>query len=39
MPDKKLNDKMTLVACFQCHTSQACNDFLFTFEKLKAAAK
>jgi Cytochrome P460 len=38
-PDKKLNDKMNFVACFQCHKSQANNDFLFTFDKLKAAAR
>jgi len=38
-PDKKLSDKMNFVTCFQCHKSQANNDFLFTFEKLKAAAR
>jgi hypothetical protein len=36
--DRKANDKVNLAACFQCHTSQASNDFLFTSEKIKAAA-
>ena len=38
-PDKRLNDKMNFGACFQCHKSQASNDYLFTFDRLKAAAR
>lgn len=34
--DGKPNDKVNLSACFQCHRSQAKNDFLFTFDKIKA---
>lgn len=34
--DGKPNDKVNLLACFQCHRSQAKKDFLFTFDKIKA---
>ena len=33
----KPNDNVNLVACMQCHRSQASRDFLFTFNKIKAA--
>ena len=36
--DKKPNNKANLTSCFQCHKSQANKDFLFTFNKVKAAA-
>jgi aminopeptidase-like protein len=36
--DKKANDNVNLAACFQCHKSQANNDFLFTVDKIKAAS-
>ena len=35
--DRKPKDKVNLVACMQCHRSQASRDFLFTFNKIKAA--
>jgi hypothetical protein len=35
--DGKPNDKVNLLACFQCHKSQAHKDFLFTFDSIKAA--
>lgn len=35
--DRKPDDGVNLVACFQCHRSQAKTDFLFTFGKIKAA--
>ena len=34
--DRKPNDKVNLLACFQCHRSQAHKDFLFTFDSIKA---
>ena len=37
--DRKVNDKANLDACFQCHKPLANVDFLFTIDKLKAAAK
>src|SRR5215467_829458 len=36
--DQKVNDKVKLATCFQCHKSRASQDFLFTFDRLKAAA-
>jgi len=36
-PDKKVNDKANLTACFNCHKPHAGEDFLFTLDKLKAA--
>jgi hypothetical protein len=36
--DGKTNDKVKLATCFQCHKSRADNDFLFTWDRLKAAA-
>lgn len=35
--DKKPNNNVNLTACFQCHKSQPSKDFLFTFDKIKAA--
>ena len=37
--DKKVNDKANLGACFDCHKPHAGDDFLFTGDKIKAAAK
>jgi hypothetical protein len=34
--DRTPNDKVNLLACFQCHRSQAHKDFLFTFDSIKA---
>jgi len=34
--DRKPNGKVNLLACFQCHRSQARKDFLFTFDSIKA---
>ena len=34
--DGKPNDKVNLLACLQCHRSQAHKDFLFTFDSIKA---
>lgn len=36
--DKKPDGTANLVACFQCHKSHANNDYLQTFDQLKAAA-
>jgi hypothetical protein len=38
-PDKKVNDKANLDACFTCHKPLANADYLFTIDKIKAAAK
>jgi len=38
-PDKTLNGKMNFGACFQCHKSQASNDYLYTFDRLKPVAR
>ena len=35
--DRKPNDQVNHLACFQCHRSQAKKDFLFTWDKMKAA--
>jgi len=37
--DRKVNDKAKLAACFQCHKPHASQDFVFSYEKMKAAAK
>ena len=37
--DKKVNDKVNLNACFECHKPHASTDFLFTADKIKAASK
>jgi hypothetical protein len=38
--DKKVNDKANLTACFQCHKPlPSGQDFVFSYDKLKAAAK
>src|SRR6266850_1825141 len=37
LPDKKVNDKANLTACFNCHKPKADVDYLFTLDKLKAA--
>jgi hypothetical protein len=36
--DKRANAKVDLAVCFQCHKPQSHNDFLFTIDKIKAAA-
>jgi hypothetical protein len=36
-PDKAVNDKANLKACFGCHKPKASSDYLFTLEQLKAA--
>ena len=36
--DAKPNNNANRTACFQCHKSQMSKDFLFTFDKIKAAA-
>lgn len=36
--DKQPDEKVNLAACFECHKSHANNDYLQSFEKLKAAA-
>ena len=36
-PDKNVNDKANLKACFGCHKPKASADYLFTLEQLKAA--
>jgi len=37
--DKKVNEKANLAGCFQCHKPQAKEDYVFTYDKIKAAAK
>jgi hypothetical protein len=37
--DKKPNDKANLETCFTCHKPHADTDYLFTLDKIKAAAK
>ena len=37
--EKKVNDKANLNSCFECHKPQAGADYLFTADKIKAAAK
>jgi hypothetical protein len=37
--DKSVNDKANLKACFTCHKPLDKQDFVFSFDKLKAAAK
>jgi hypothetical protein len=36
--EKKVNDKANLNACFECHKPHADTDYLFTADKIKAAA-
>ena len=38
-PDKKVNDKANLNACFTCHKPLDKQDFVFSFEKMKSYAK
>jgi len=38
-PDKKVNEKANLGACFDCHKPQASKDYLFTDDKIAAAGK
>ena len=33
--DGSVNDRENLIRCFQCHKSEAPNDFVFTFEHMK----
>ncbi len=35
--DKKVNDKANLSSCFQCHKAMQKQDFVFTYDKMKAA--
>ena len=37
--DKAVNDKANLTACFNCHKPLDKQDFVFSYDKLKAAAK
>ncbi len=37
--DRKVNEKANLGSCFECHKPQAGSDFLFTADKIRAAAK
>jgi Cytochrome P460 len=37
--DKKVNEKANLAGCFQCHKPLASQDYVFSYDKLKAAAK
>ena len=37
--DKTPDPKADLNACFNCHKPQASNDYVFTFDKLKLAAR
>jgi hypothetical protein len=36
-PDRKPNEKANLVACFQCHKPLDKQDFVFSYDRLKAA--
>jgi Cytochrome P460 len=38
-PDREPNSSTKLVACFQCHQSQARNDYVFSLDKIKALAR
>ena len=38
-PAKTVNDKANLTACFQCHKPLDKQDFVFSYDKLKAAAR
>jgi hypothetical protein len=35
--DKSINDKANLTRCFECHKPQSGQDFVFSFEQMKAA--
>jgi hypothetical protein len=35
--DKSINDKANLKRCFECHKPQSGQDFVFSFEQMKAA--
>ena len=37
--DKSVNPTANLNGCFMCHKPQASNDYVFTYEKLKVAAR
>jgi hypothetical protein len=37
--DKTANPNANLGACFECHKPQATNDFVFSYDKLKVAAR
>ncbi len=37
--DKKVNEKANLAGCFQCHKPLTSQDYVFSYDKLKAAAK
>jgi len=36
--DKRVNDKRNLTECFQCHKPLDKQDYVFTYDRLKAAA-
>ena len=38
-PDKKVNDKANLTACFNCHKPKDKDDFTFSYERLKTFVK
>jgi hypothetical protein len=37
--DKTVNPKANLTGCFNCHKPQAQQDFVFSYDKLKVAAR
>ncbi len=37
--DRKVNDKANLTACFQCHKPLDKQDFVFSYDRMKTAAK
>ena len=38
-PDRKVNDKANLTACFNCHKPRDKDDFVFLYDKLKVATR
>jgi len=39
MPDGKINHTANILACFTCHKPLGKQDFVFTYDRMKAAAK
>lgn len=37
--DKSVNPAANLAACFECHKPQASQDYVFTYDKIRAAAR
>ena len=37
--DQSPNDQAKLMGCFQCHKAQASQDFIYEYDRLKAAAE